>query len=965
MNIGVCYRDFVAGVAILIATASIQGQTNQISFTHDDSGNRLLARLTGTNAPTITTPNLPETVHSGEVASFSVLAQGTGPMSYQWRLNGSNITGATNATLFLTNAAGSDGGLYSVIVSNAGGSVTNDAGSLTLLATEKPLYRVTYGNDLFVAVGGDGTIVTSPDRYAWGEQTSGTATNLFGVAFGNDTFVAVGTGGTVLSSSDGTNWTSRSSTTTDTLGAVTYGGGQFVAVGEGARIITSSDGVTWTSQTSDDPTILGVVYGNNLYVATGSEGEIFPSSDGETWYITSSGTTASLNGITYGDGKYVAVGSGGTVVVSTNGINWSEHSSGTIATFFSVYRFNEVFFAVGPSRTNFVSIDGTTWAATDSGTTEVLYDLTEGAGTLLAVGDNGEILEVPPPALDHFDWDPISSPQRISQSFSATITAKDVLNRTYTNFAETVNLSATRMTSPSTNSMFGNAVHWGTNTLDITLGNSFTPNANLLVTHVRHYFGTKVAIWTDVGELLASQDVTSTPGTWVETQLSTPIHLSAGKSYIVAVYSGGSKIYVGLDMAVTFQDGTIDQCLRVSGDGFPGVITFPYRWAFVDLLYSVEQTEAASVTPTVTGAFANGVWTGNVTVEDSGKNVSLVATDEDGHTGVSQPFEVLAANDLYVTLDDTPDPTSVGGSLNYFITVNNPGPSSATSVNLTNTLPSGVSFVSATPSQGSCNQSGNLVTCSLGTIASLGSATVSIEVTPTSAGVLLTNTSYVARGEADADAANNTAVSITQVLPALSINDVSVDEGDSASTNAQFTITLSGASIQPVFVDYATADGTATAGTDYIATNGFLAFAPGETTKQITVVVLGDVAIGPDETFLVNLSNPENASISDAQGVGNILNDDGLPGNVNYFTWSTIPSPQRTNQSFSATITGKDIDNNTATNFNGTVTISGIGDGSVETGNILGGPVHTGTQNVGTFTIGYSFTPSTNLTARF
>jgi len=108
----------------------------------------------------------------------------------------------------------------------------------------------------------------------------------------------------------------------------------------------------------------------------------------------------------------------------------------------------------------------------------------------------------------------------------------------------------------------------------------------------------------------------------------------------------------------------------------------------------------------------------------------------------------------------------------------------------------------------------------------------------------------------------------------LSINDVAQDEGDSGTTDFVFTVTLSSSSSQEVRVDYATADGTATAGDDYVATSGTLVFAAGEVSKTITVQVNGDEAVESDETFFVNLSNPVNATISDDQGQGTIQNDD-------------------------------------------------------------------------------------------
>src|SRR5262249_820537 len=77
------------------------------------------------------------------------------------------------------------------------------------------------------------------------------------------------------------------------------------------------------------------------------------------------------------------------------------------------------------------------------------------------------------------------------------------------------------------------------------------------------------------------------------------------------------------------------------------------------------------------------------------------------------------------------------------------------------------------------------------------------------------------------------------VLPGLSISDASITEGDTGSSQLPFTVTLSKAATGPVTVNYATADGSATAGSDYTARAGTLTFAAGETSKTISVTVAG------------------------------------------------------------------------------------------------------------------------------
>src|SRR5262249_55528974 len=159
-----------------------------------------------------------------------------------------------------------------------------------------------------------------------------------------------------------------------------------------------------------------------------------------------------------------------------------------------------------------------------------------------------------------------------------------------------------------------------------------TPNANLTVTHVRSYFGTRVSIWTDAGILLASQNVTSSAGAWVETPLSSPVQLLAGNRYRIGVYTAGSPYYGRFDQPSSFTDGTIDQAYFTSGDGFPAQ-TDSWRWIFVDIKYTATDTLLVPVAPANTTSFSNGVWTGNLTIQGQGTNVILTADDGKAHTG--------------------------------------------------------------------------------------------------------------------------------------------------------------------------------------------------------------------------------------------------------------------------------------------------------------------------------------------
>ena len=114
-------------------------------------------------------------------------------------------------------------------------------------------------------------------------------------------------------------------------------------------------------------------------------------------------------------------------------------------------------------------------------------------------------------------------------------------------------------------------------------------------------------------------------------------------------------------------------------------------------------------------------------------------------------------------------------------------------------------------------------------------------------------------------------------LPTLSIGDVTGTEGNSGTTPFVFTVSLSAPTSATVTVSFATANGSATAGVDYVSTSSQLTFSPNETSKTISVLVIGNTTFESDKTFTVNLSGPTHATIADGQGIGRIVNDDLAP----------------------------------------------------------------------------------------
>ena len=142
----------------------------------------------------------------------------------------------------------------------------------------------------------------------------------------------------------------------------------------------------------------------------------------------------------------------------------------------------------------------------------------------------------------------------------------------------------------------------------------------------------------------------------------------------------------------------------------------------------------------------------------------------------------------------------------------------------------------------------------------------------------LTATAYAARGGAG-EVLGTLSVSFDVAVEApsaaLSVADARAEEGTDATLD--FAVTLNREAAGTVTVDYATADGTATAGADYTATSGTLTFAPGETEKTVSVPVLEDDHDEGSETLTLRLSNAQGAAIADGEATGTITNSDAIP----------------------------------------------------------------------------------------
>ena len=178
-----------------------------------------------------------------------------------------------------------------------------------LIATFK--IGVTFGNNTFVVVGDEGTILTSSDGSSWDNPTSGTVKELYDVAFGNNTLVVSGSDGTILRSTDnGTNWddaTTPGQIEDRRIWGIGFGNNTFVGTTHNGYIVRSTDnGSSFVYVTSTQVLLSkvchlkSVSFGNNAFVLVCTGGDILRSTDnGETWDSVNSGTTKDLRGVVF------------------------------------------------------------------------------------------------------------------------------------------------------------------------------------------------------------------------------------------------------------------------------------------------------------------------------------------------------------------------------------------------------------------------------------------------------------------------------------------------------------------------------------------------------------------------------------------------------------------------------------------------------------------------------------------
>jgi uncharacterized repeat protein (TIGR01451 family) len=300
----------------------------------------------------------------------------------------------------------------------------------------------------------------------------------------------------------------------------------------------------------------------------------------------------------------------------------------------------------------------------------------------------------------------------------------------------------------------------------------------------------------------------------------------------------------------------------------------------VDDITITGTTSSIPITPSVTGPFSGNSWSGNISVGGAGSGLVLIAAHSNGVYGLSAPFDVSANDDLSLSAVVNKTDMFVRNTNSIDILVSNTGPTAADSVVVTNQLPPGVTLGNVAVSQGAWSINGNHLLLDFGSIGGERFALAAFEFVPSTTGTL-SFTSVVGRAGSEAFLENNRSINHVNVGESLIIS-VPTAFAKEDATNVIFNVQLDAASPRSVSVQFATLSGSATAGEDFVATNGLITFPPGATNAEVRVRIIDDnifevLTNEPPEYFVLQLSSATNAGIGTLLANGGILENEPLP----------------------------------------------------------------------------------------
>ncbi|MGA2747986.1 MAG: hypothetical protein ABSG59_04345 [Verrucomicrobiota bacterium] len=295
-----CARDWLWQVALTNGLYVAVGDNARI-MTSDDGADWTIEEVPLTNSVSASNTAF---FCVGGTSNFLVAAGTRGSLAVSPNVLVPLVETNDDGSLFTNYSASSLGVIWYSLPAPAG--TTNDLAGIGV-----------FSNNFFL-VGGNGTLLNSPDGTNWSKVASGTSNYLSGIAaFTNGLLVLTGNQGAILTSPDGINWTSRASGTTNWLYRLRCLNGGLLAVGENGVMLSSTNGTNWSSVRSGVTNFLNdaVMISNTCYVV-GDQGIVLVSTNFTTWTNIGAITTKSLEGAATQNGQLLVVGFEGTILRS-------------------------------------------------------------------------------------------------------------------------------------------------------------------------------------------------------------------------------------------------------------------------------------------------------------------------------------------------------------------------------------------------------------------------------------------------------------------------------------------------------------------------------------------------------------------------------------------------------------------------------------------------------------------------
>ena len=493
--------------------------------------------------------------------------------------------------------------------------------------------------------------------------------------------------------------------------------------------------------------------------------------------------------------------------------------------------------------------------------------------------------------VEHFELSPVATPQHLQVPFPLTIAAKDISGQTVTNFSGGVTVWATLTNVPALEFGFeeGDFSQWS----PLNLGNNPGPY--------------EIVPFDVAGHGYASRAFRIAANSGAADGISRPVTLQGGTTYFLSVdlaamnENGGFAntdpstahlqingqeigtfgfgVFGWIYQLQTFRtnltasftaptNGVYELALRFDRSGGQADV-----WSYADNL----RISAAALKPLWLAPFTNGIWSGNLAINFLTSGLSLRVEDGEGHQGSGNAFNVEPAANLSLQGTNTPALPRAGSDITFTLLLTNRGPSGATNVMVTNLLAGDITIRSATNNFGTAAIYGNTVVYTVGVLTNGRLVTLTATAKPHAVD-WFTNSASATADTFDPDLANNTvSAALFADLPLLHVDSPSVAEGNTGTNNAAVPVWLEGPVAQTVALDFATTNGTATNGLDYLAVSGTVVLPPDTTTQYIQVPIIGDLIDEPNETVTLLLSNAVNAVLAQAQATLTIADDDPLP----------------------------------------------------------------------------------------